>query len=158
MLDMELCDSSRQNTFLKLGVESSFSENFPSMEASNFWVSPTLIESVDPCILTISWFPVMVRKTLVPPIRTGPFTVPETFPSRDVVPSLPVLLTYLRGFWRVCALLCAASVMTGFFVRCHVLMRIPSTSCNPICNMRIKCVVMIRRVLLINNFVANFRC
>ena len=55
MSALELWDSSRLITLLKMGVESSFLAKFPSMEVSNFWVSPIYVELVDPCLLIISW-------------------------------------------------------------------------------------------------------
>ena len=75
MLVLQLWDSSSLITLPKMGVESPSLAKFPSMEVSNVWVSLISAEPVDPCILKISWLPMIpqVGEALVPSIRTGEF-------------------------------------------------------------------------------------
>ena len=117
---MELWDSSRPINFLKMGVESPFSEKIPSMEVSNFWVSLIPTEPVDLCLLRMSWIHIIpqVGETVIPPIRTGPFYRGDlaaciVFPG--VGSSLPVLLTFPE-VQRTRALMRSVSVTNSFLV------------------------------------------
>ena len=67
------------------------------MEVLNIWEFLISTEPVGPFRLLISWLPILVGEMVVPaPIITGRFNAGELielFPSRGVVPSLPVWLT-----------------------------------------------------------------
>ena len=116
MSALELWDNYHPIKLLKMGVESPLSAKFSSIEVSNFSVSPVSAEPVDPCLLKVSWVPMIpqVGEAVVPTMRTGPFsrgylTACWIFPG--VVPFLHALLT-CPGFNRMHALLCTASMMT----------------------------------------------
>ena len=113
MLALELWDISRPITLLKMGVGSPFLVKFPLMEVLNVWAFLTSTEPVGHFGMPISWLPILVGDTVVPPpIRTRKFNLGdlmEVFPYRGVVPSLPIRLMS-PGFRKTGALLRTASV------------------------------------------------
>ena len=117
MSALELWDSHCLITLLKMGVDPPFLAKFTLLEVLNIWVFLTSTEPVDPFGLTISWLPVLVGETVVPPpIITGEFILGDLVEGLQpcgVVPSLPILLTS-PGARKMRALLRASSVMITF--------------------------------------------
>ena len=95
-----LWDSLRPITLLKMDVESLSLANFPSMEASNFWVFLLTLGDMYCRLLRTSKLPLcrLVGGTPIPSIRTGELALrglTATSQSPGVEPSLPVRLTRL---------------------------------------------------------------
>ena len=141
---LELWDSSQSITLLKMDAEYPSLANFLSMEASNFWISPILSETLDYCLLRTSNIPLfpLVGGTHIPPIRTGDLSRGELAAMLQlpgVVPSLPVQITRL-GVRKIRELLRTAARCVCDDFRClrrRKLMRRCSRNCNPTVNLRV---------------------
>ena len=157
---LELWDSHCLITLLKMGVDPPFLAKFTLLEVLNIWVFLTSTEPVGPCGLTISWLPVLVGETMVPPpTRTGEFILgdlTEVLQSLNVVLSLPVLLTP-PGFQRTRALLRTASVMNTSKVCVRCVWGVPTQVTTPSGIWGSIAGVMIGRVRLLYIFVASLR-
>ena len=117
MLALESSESSCLITLLKVGVESLFLEEFPLMEVWNGWPLLPYTEPVEPFGMIISWLPVVVGETGVPPqIMTGEVNLGdlmEVLTSSKIVLSVSVRFTSAE-FWQTRAPLRAASVTITF--------------------------------------------
>ena len=114
---LESLESSCPINLLKLGVGSSFSEEFPLMEVWNGWVFLTSTGPMGPLGILISFLLFLVGETEVPPlIRTGGVNLEglmEVFLSRGIFLSVSFRFT-TTWFWKARALLHAASVTISF--------------------------------------------
>ena len=155
MLALDLLESLRLITLLKVGVGSLFLEECPLMEVWNGWAFLTFTGMMGTLVLLISLLPILVGETVVPqPIRTGEFNLRnllELFPSRGIFPYLSFRFT-TTGYRKICVTLRVTSVTTTFnaiiWSACTVSLPavIPSEIDGLIGRM------MIGRVRLINNF------
>ena len=129
------------------------------MKVLTIWEFLTSTEPVGPFGPTISWLPILVGETEIPPqIRTGEFClgeIMEVFPSLGVVTSITVRIKSL-GVREMHAPLRATSVTITFEVGVWPTCVVPLPTATPSETSGLIGGMMTGMVRLINNFCADF--